>query len=86
LTGGEGITVAPNPAVSQTTIISNNSSKQIKSIYVYNALGSEVAYIKNANFTLKYNLDVSRFKEGFYIIKTYLSDNSSVVATLIKSS
>ena len=80
--GGDNLIIAPNPAVSTTTIFAD---KQIKNYTIYNVLGREVLRAENANLSQKISLDVSKFIEGMYIVKVIFIDNTSTFSTLIKT-
>lgn len=73
--------IYPNPAANEISI---NSNSQVKSIEIFNLLGSKVFSKEIQNFELLQNLNISQLKEGRYFIKIVFLNNTSEVTTLIK--
>ncbi|MGE0561142.1 MAG: M1 family aminopeptidase [Flavobacteriales bacterium] len=60
------ITIFPNPTNGKVTISTDIPYHNIK---IYNILGEQIFVLKTKNTTLKYELDISGFKKGIYIIE-----------------
>jgi len=73
--------IYPNPAANEISI---NSTSQVKSIEIFNLLGSKVFSKEIQNFESVQNLNISKLKEGRYFVKIVFLNNTSEVTTLIK--
>lgn len=64
------ITVFPNPAQNQLTVILNLPTKEQSNVSIENMLGQTVMTIENGSIQAKtYNLDISKLAAGVYYLK-----------------
>jgi hypothetical protein len=75
------VTVYPNPASNETTIIAD---KEISNIKIVDASGSIVFENKNLSNSWS-TLNVSRFAQGIYVVNIIFKDGSNTVEKLIKN-
>lgn len=76
------IAVYPNPAKDFLYIKSENPNIKIKSVSFYSILGSVVSEIDiNANYS---EIRVDKLKQGRYLMRYTLSDNSQKTVSIIK--
>ena len=67
----------PNPT-SDYVYIESNSLSMIKSIKVFDMLGS-LQYYSEVNIGGTYSLDISQFKSGYYFVEVLSGNNSQII-------
>lgn len=68
VTSNRSVTVFPNPTSNQVTI---SSPDLIQSIELYTMIGEKVYTMSGMNPTLPYEIDLSAFPKGVYLIRTF---------------
>lgn len=78
----KAVTISPNPATSQIEI-SVDSNYKLVNVIVYSIIGNEVMHAKADVNNLR--LNISNLKKGKYIVRSFFSNGTSEVTTLIKN-
>jgi len=75
------VTMAPNPAMTSTTITS--ARNPITQVEVYNVIGERV-YVAGQMSTTRFELDLSDLSSGIYLVKTIDSENNETLKKLVR--
>lgn len=79
----KNITISPNPATVNIKISIVGKEANIKSVSIYNIIGSQVfsqQYINTKNI----DLNIQDLKKGKYTLRVIFDDNSTEASALIK--
>ncbi|WP_068595706.1 T9SS type A sorting domain-containing protein [Vaginella massiliensis] len=77
----KSVVISPNPATSLVEINAETSGK-LSHVIIYSIIGNEVLNAKADNNNLR--LNIGNLKKGKYIVRSFFSNGTSEVTTLIK--
>jgi hypothetical protein len=71
-----GISVAPNPAQNEVTVVAKSQGEFIQQVHLYNSLGQVVYILTTENLTSAIQIPVLGFEDGMYVLVITTSENT----------
>jgi|TARA_B100000315_G_C14342936_1_gene480435 hypothetical protein len=86
-TSNNEISLYPNPAKRNITLVFNGIANQKYTVIVYNSIGKEITEICGVTFGEKQNvnIDISSYKSGIYIVNLISESGENVRTTFEKT-